>query len=75
MQIPFDQLSDDALQGLLEEFVTREGMDYGYTLLSLEEKVAQVREQLTRGDVVIYFDPVLQSCNLMRRDEARRRER
>ncbi len=75
MQIPFNQLSSDALQGLLEEFVTREGTDYGYTLLTLEEKVAQVRQQLEGGEVVIFFDPVLQSCNLMRRDEALRRER
>lgn len=62
--IPFDQLSDDALQGLIEEFVTRDGTDYGEQEVGLESRVAQVRRQLERGEVVIMFSEVDQSCTL-----------
>ena len=72
MQIPHDQLSQDALDGLLEEFVTREGTDYGQADYSLVDKVAQVRAQLERGEVVICFDSYLQSCTLMTKVQYRR---
>ncbi|RDE22448.1 YheU family protein [Motiliproteus coralliicola] len=72
MQIPHDQLSADALQGLLEEFVTREGTDYGDVNYSLADKVDQVRQQLQAGDVVICFDSYMQSCTLMTRQQYRR---
>ncbi|MCX5880297.1 MAG: YheU family protein [Deltaproteobacteria bacterium] len=36
--IPHDRLSQSALQGLIEEFVTRDGTDTGYTDGSLEEE-------------------------------------
>lgn len=72
MQIPHDQLSTDALQGLLEEFVTREGTDYGDVNYSLADKVEQVRQQLQAGDVVICFDSYMQSCTLMTRQQYRR---
>ena len=41
-----DQLSPGALRGLVEEYVTREGTDYGHVDWSLEDKVAQVFRQL-----------------------------
>ena len=69
MQIPYDQLSDDALQGLIEEYVTREGTDYGHQEYSLAEKVAGVRKQLQRGEAVIYFDSYLQSCTIVSRHQ------
>ena len=36
--IPHDRLSQTALQGLIEEFVTRDGTDTGFTDGSLEEE-------------------------------------
>ncbi|WP_421866609.1 YheU family protein [Motiliproteus sp.] len=65
MRIPHDQLSAEALQGLIEEFVTREGTDYGEGDYSLVDKVDHVREQLKQGKVVICFDSYLQTCTLM----------
>jgi uncharacterized protein len=63
--IPHQQLSADALQGLIEEFITREGTDYGHTEVALEAKVEQVRRQLERGEVVIVFDPATESVSLV----------
>ena len=55
--IPPRELSADALQGLIESFVLREGTDYGEREYSLEQKVAQVRAQLELGQARILFDP------------------
>ena len=42
---------------MIESFVLREGTDYGEREFSLEQKVAQVRAQLERGQARIVFDP------------------
>lgn len=70
MIIPHQQLSPEALQSLMEEFVTRSGTDYGATEISLQQKVEQVRRQLDGGDVVIVFDPATESVSLLSRQEA-----
>jgi len=56
IEIPYLQLSAEALRGVVENFVLREGTDYGTRVYSLEEKVAQVLAQLHRGEVQILFD-------------------
>jgi uncharacterized protein len=57
MQIPHTALSPEALQNLLEEFVTREGTDYGAQVYSLADKVRHVRRQIETGKAVILYDP------------------
>jgi uncharacterized protein YheU (UPF0270 family) len=56
MIIQPNQLSEFALQKIVEEFILREGTDYGHSEHSLSDKTAQVMKQLHRGDVVISFD-------------------
>lgn len=70
MIIPYQQLSSDALQGLIEEFITRDGTDYGWEEVSLAAKVAQVKRQIETGEVVIVFDPATESVSLLTRREA-----
>jgi hypothetical protein len=65
LEIPHAALSADALQGLLEAFVLREGTDYGASEFTLEEKVAHVRIQLQRGEARIVFDPVSESVDIV----------
>jgi uncharacterized protein len=67
MLIPWDRLSSDVLDAVIEEYVTREGTDYGPHDYSLADKVAQVRLQLRRGEAVIDFDPDTQTCHLLRK--------
>ena len=55
--VPPGELSPEALRGVVEEFVTRDGTDYGETWVPLEEKVAQVMGLLRRGEAVLLFDP------------------
>jgi uncharacterized protein YheU (UPF0270 family) len=63
--IPHRQLSPEALAGLIQEFVTRDGTDSGYTGGSLDENVAMVRRQLDSGLAVIVFDEGTKTCNIM----------
>ena len=63
--IPHRQLSPEALSGLIEEFVTRDGTDSGYTRGSLAENVAMVRRQLDTGRSIIVFDNRTQTCNIV----------
>lgn len=64
MRIPHAALADGTLRNLIEEFVTREGTDYGDRIYSLADKVSQVRRQLEQGSVVIVYDPHTESCHI-----------
>lgn len=64
MQIPFTELSAETLEAVIEEFVTREGTEYGEHEVSLATKIEQVKAQLRRGEVVITFDPDSETCSL-----------
>lgn len=66
--IPFRQLSHDALLGLVEEFVTRDGTDYGENEIPLARKVAQVLKQLEEGELMIVFDADSNSCNIVTKE-------
>ena len=46
MDVPHAELSADALRGVIESFVLREGTDYGASEYSLDEKVVHVMRQL-----------------------------
>jgi uncharacterized protein len=63
--VPHRELSAEALRGVLESFVLREGTDYGEREVSLDQKVAQVLRQLERGEAQIIFDATLQSVDIV----------
>ena len=65
MKIPFDQLSPEALRGLIDEFVTRDGTD----LQDAGIKARQVWEHLRRGLAVIVFDEESETCTIVPREE------
>ncbi len=66
MEIPYTALSADALQGVIEEFISREGTEYGDVEYSLEDKIAQIKAQLETGEVRLTYDDESDSCNLVR---------
>ncbi len=81
VEIDPEQLSPGALRSLIEEFVTREGTDYGSgdeateadekqaahddPEWSLEDKVAQVYRQLSSGEARIVFDLESESASIL----------
>ena len=67
--IPYDRLSPESLHGVMEEFVTRDGTDYGEVEVSLDIKINQVLKQLKSGKALIVFDPESETCNILRSDD------
>lgn len=63
--IPYRELSADALRGLIESYVLREGTDYGAREFSLDEKAAHVMRQLERDEARIVFDPTTESVDIV----------
>lgn len=66
--IPPKQLAPDTLRNLVEEFVSRDGTDYGAVEVDFSARTEQVMGQLLAGEVVIVYDPESDSCNLFPRD-------
>jgi len=71
MEVSYQALSEGALFGIIKEFVTREGTDYGGRVFALDEKVAHVKAQLERGHVKIFYDEDTQTCNLVTLNQLR----
>jgi len=69
VRIPYDQLSPDTLRAVIEEFVTRDGTDYGEIEVPLEQKVRQVYKELRSGKALILFDTGDQTCNIFAKED------
>lgn len=65
IEIPYKELPPDTLERLIEEFITREGTDYGELEYSLEAKTAQIIEQLKQKKVIITYDQETETCNII----------
>ncbi|RJG47943.1 YheU family protein [Motilimonas pumila] len=65
MIIAYQDIQPDTLEQLIEHFVLREGTEYGDEEVSLEEKVAQVKQQLEDGSVVIVYSELHESVNIV----------
>jgi uncharacterized protein YheU (UPF0270 family) len=63
--VPYTELSADALMGVIESFVLREGTDYGERDVAFETKVLQVRRQLERHEAEIVFDPQTETVGIV----------
>ena len=66
MEIPYTELSGDALRGVIEEFISREGTDYGHQEFGLDKKIAAEMRQLQAREIILTFDAETESCNLLR---------
>jgi uncharacterized protein YheU (UPF0270 family) len=54
--IPVNRLSSNSLQGVIEEFISRDGTDYGEIEASPETNLRQVKYKLEKGSVVLIDD-------------------
>jgi uncharacterized protein len=68
--VPPAELSPEALTGVIESFVLREGTDYGERDVPFETKVLQVRRQLERREAEIVYDPQSESIAIVVRRPA-----
>lgn len=66
--IPISRLSYEALKGVIEEFISREGTDYGGTEVSPERSFMQVKGKLERGLAVLIYDDETETTNIFPAD-------
>jgi uncharacterized protein len=66
--IPTNKLSPQALQGVIEEFISRNGTDYGEKESSLETNFRQVKYKLEIGSAVLVFDDKTKTTNIFLAD-------
>jgi len=67
--IPVNKLSAKALQGVIEEFISRNGTDYGAIEASLETNIRQVKSKLESGSAVLVFDDETETTNIFLADD------
>jgi uncharacterized protein YheU (UPF0270 family) len=65
IEVPFADLAPETLRNLAEEFVTRDGTDYGAVEKDLDAKVAGLMRELESGDAKIYFEAESGSINIV----------
>lgn len=69
MIVPWQELAPETLDNLIEEFVSRDGTDYGEQEYSLAQKVAQVRRALAGGEASLIFSERSGQCNIVPTDQ------
>ncbi|KHD89907.1 MAG: hypothetical protein OM95_01720 [Bdellovibrio sp. ArHS] len=75
MEVPKEALSEEALRGIIESFIQREGTDYGREEIAFETKCNQIKKQIDKGDVKIVFDPDTETVGLMNTRDWQRRQK
>lgn len=71
MIVPWQEIPAATLDNLIEEFVTRDGTDYGEQEIATATKVEQVRTQLKRGDAAVVFDDATETVSIFTREQLR----
>jgi len=69
MIIPLEQLSQDTLNAIIEDFILREGTDYGAVAATKADKVAQVKSQLDKGLAVLVYSELHESVNILPKEQ------
>ena len=69
--VPWKDLPADTLTNLIEEFVTRDGTDYGDPEIPTATKVEQARNQLKKQEAFVVFDEITESVSVMGKEQTR----
>jgi uncharacterized protein len=62
-------LSQEALAGIIESFILREGTDYGVNEVEYAKKHEQILNKINKNEFLITFDPETESVNLLTRQQ------
>lgn len=65
VDVPYDQIDPETLRNMIQEFVTRDGSDWGDPGGALEDKIAQVLKQLKNKQVKVVFDLKSETANIV----------
>jgi uncharacterized protein len=72
IEIAPNQLSSEALNGIIENFILREGTDYGVVEVDFDKKKSQIQKQIDRGDVKVVFDQTTETVSLITASDFRK---
>jgi len=72
IKIPVAALSRDALLGVIDDYINREGTDYGHRDIGIDEKRAAVLQALHDGHAEITYDPSSRTTTIVARVPPRR---
>ena len=65
IEVPYQRIDPGTLRKMIQEFVTRDGADWGDAGGTLEDKVEQVLRQLRNGKVKVVVDLRSQTANII----------
>ncbi|MBU3915943.1 YheU family protein [bacterium] len=65
IEVPYDQIEQEALRALIEEYITRDGTYHGEKEMLMDEKIDLVFEQLKSGEAVITWDLYIQTGTIV----------
>ena len=68
-RIAVNKLSHEALQGVIEEYISREGTDYSEIEVPTETKFGYVKQKLQSGLAVLIFDDEAETTNIFLADD------
>ncbi|ABR73391.1 hypothetical protein CBG46_05400 [Actinobacillus succinogenes] len=68
MIIPWQSLDDDTLKNVAESFILREGTDYGFEELSLQQKVDNLLGLIRSGSAVIVWSELHETIDIKDKD-------
>ncbi len=67
--IPVKKLSAEALKGVINEFISRAGTDYGETEASADANFRQVKQMLISGQAVLIYDDETETTHIFLKDD------
>lgn len=69
MIIPLEQLNKETLLAIIEDFILREGTDYGAIDATKADKIEQVKLQLEQGSAVLVYSELHESVNILPKEQ------
>jgi len=65
VEVPYQDINPETLRNMIEEFVSRDGSDWGDTGGSMEAKIEQVLRQFKAKKLKVVFDLTSQTANIL----------
>ncbi|MFZ7175396.1 YheU family protein [[Pasteurella] aerogenes] len=71
MLIPWQDLPEETLRNIVESVILREGTDYGFQELTLEQKTQNLLAKIRQGSAVIIWSELHESIDIKNKVDLR----
>lgn len=65
VEVPYEDINPETLRKMIEEFVSRDGADWGEAGGSMDDKIEQVLRQFKTRKIKVVFDLTTQTANIV----------